>query len=225
MPTMDPAPWMQTFPALMDLEPEIRGRLAAKAQCLELPRDAQVFRPGDESRAYLLVLEGTVKVSMLTGEGREVLLYRVGPGEACLLTTACLLSGRDYAAEARCETEVRAVAIPSPIFQETLDGSSSFRAFVFELFSRRLGDLMGVIDKVAFQRIDRRLAAVLLQHDSKGEDPILLTHQALATELGTAREVVSRQLKTFERAGWVRLGRGEIRLLDRDLLRAMAQRD
>ena len=143
------------------------------------------------------------------------------PGESCALTTACLLGGENYNAEAVAETAIEAVAIPRARFDELISSSAAFRQFVFAAFSQRLSDLFKLVDEVAFQRIDVRLAHKLLELAGEGSD-LAMTHQQLATELGTAREVISRQVHELQRRGWIVSGRGIIKLVDRQALRRLA---
>ncbi|MEQ8604763.1 MAG: Crp/Fnr family transcriptional regulator [Marivibrio sp.] len=216
------ASWMQQFPALDGLPAAERQRLAAVAQSITLPADKVVFAPGRPPEHFMLLLEGVVRVQQTAPGGREIVLYRVAGGETCIMTTACLLSHEAYAAEGVTETEVKAVAIPKTAFDDLIATSPGFRQLVFSDYSNRIADLMHVVEEVAFERIDKRLAQkILARADVEGE--VAATHQALAVELGTAREVVSRHLKEFQRRGLVDLARGRLRLADREGLRALAE--
>jgi CRP/FNR family transcriptional regulator len=170
----------------------------------------------------LLLLDGTVRVQQVAENGREIVLYRVRAGESCVLTTACLLAYEDYLAEGITESMVRAAAIPRDVFEDLIASSTVFRRFVFTAYSRRITDLFVIIEEVAFGRIDIRLAQKLLQIGGDSGH-VRLTHSQLATELGTAREVVSRQLQEFHRRGWVTAGRGEITLDDPAAIGRFAQ--
>ena len=203
--------WLDRFPALAALEPETAKALVKGARVADLPAGQTVFRGGDECRDYLLVMDGSVRVQMTAESGREIVLYRVDAGETCVLTTACLLAHEAYSAEGVTETPVRAVVIPAGLFLDLLGRSEALRAFVFLTYGTRISNLMMLVEEVAFGRIDLRLARFLVERSTTGA--IEATHQALAVELGTAREVVSRQLKEFERRGWVELSRGRIGVL------------
>ncbi len=204
--------WLDRFPGLRALEPETAAALERGAQLVDLPAGQTVFGTGDECHNYLLVLDGSVRVQMTSESGREIVLYRVDSGESCVLTTSCLLAHEAYAAEGITETLVRAVAIPARLFLDLLGRSPALRNFVFTTYGSRIADLMILVEEVAFGRLDLRLARFLLKRGVQHE--VDMTHQALAVELGSAREVVSRQLKEFERHGWVKLSRGRIRVLD-----------
>ncbi|MGI9336191.1 MAG: Crp/Fnr family transcriptional regulator [Gammaproteobacteria bacterium] len=198
--------------------------LTRTARVVSLPAGARAFAAGAPCEHYLLLISGTVRVQQVSVSGREIVLYRVEGGESCILTTACLLAVRPYAAEGVTETPVEAVLLPRTTFERLMDRSAVFRRFVFSSYAHRLADLLVLVEEVAFGRLDVRLARCLLERgDSRGR--VGLTHQALAVELGSAREVVSRQLKEFERQGWVRRERGEIEIVDTSSLEALASRD
>lgn len=213
--------WLSLFPGLGALEPEVRETLSARGQMVRHKAGTVLFGQGKEPQSLLLLTQGTVRVQKVGESGREIVLYRVSAGESCILTSACLLAYEGPAAEGIAESDVEAVAIPRTVFEDLVAASAGFRQFVFAAYAKRLTDLFMVIDDVAFQRVDLRLAQKLLER-SGGEDEIITTHQQLATELGTAREVISRQLQEFQRRGWVRPLRGRLLLTDRPALAAFA---
>ncbi len=164
------------------------------------------------------MLEGAIRVSKISDQGREILLYRVTPGESCVLTSGCLLGHIDYAATGIAETAVTLVAVPLPLFEQLLARHEPFRRHIFELFSARLSDLMLLVEAVAFHKLDQRLAALLL-----ARGPTLhTTQQALADELGSVREIISRLLGSFADRGLVQLGREQIDIADAGGLRQLA---
>ena len=205
--------WIDRFPGLSKLDDEIRKTLTERSNIVDLPAGTIIFGPGKAPENLLLLLEGTVRVQQVAENGREIVLYRVQAGESCVLTTACLLAYEDYLAEGLAETAIQAVAIPRSVFEDLIACSSLFRRFVFAAYSKRITDLFVVIEEVAFKRIDIRLAQKLLEL-GRMSGHVHLTHQQLATELGSAREVISRQLHEFQRRGWVSTTRGDIELTD-----------
>ncbi len=195
--------------------------MLASAQTIDLPAGEIAFRKGDECRNFILVLDGCVRVQLSSEGGREVTLYRVKPGDTCALTTSCLVGKEDYPAEAVIEKDVTALMIPDQEFRQALLDSEVFRLFVFRGFSGRLCAIVARMEAVTLKTIDERLIEQLLQGDSDLLSNI--THQVLASEIGTAREVVSRKLRRFESDGLIRSSRGRIEILDRKKLGAMAR--
>lgn len=214
--------WIDRFEGLSKLPGEIRRDLIAGSSVVDVPAGTQIFAPGQSADNLLLLLEGTVRVQQKSDTGREVFLYRVHAGESCVLTTACMLAFEDYAADGIAETDVRAVAIPRATFDEMVGRSPVFRHFVFTAYSRRITDLFTLIDDIVFQRMDVRLAARLLEL-ADDKDVVHATHAHLATELGTAREVISRTLSEFHRRGWIQQARGEVRLTGREGLERLTR--
>ncbi|MDJ0698479.1 MAG: Crp/Fnr family transcriptional regulator [Woeseiaceae bacterium] len=209
-----------TLHGLDTLDEPAREDLLASAQRVSVEKDRFVFHAGDLCSSFLVLQKGSVRVQLVSASGREVTLYRIGPGGTCILTTSCLLGHENYPAEAIAECDVDALAIPAESFQAALDRSRSFRDFVFDGFSMRLTNVIRKIEQIAFTSIDARLAAALLARTERGTEA--MTHHELAVELGTAREVVSRHLKNLESRGWLQLGRGRIVVVDRSALEALA---
>lgn len=219
---MSQTDWTIHFPGLRKLEPSIGEPLVETSKIVKLPAGTRIFGLGQSPESYLLLLDGTVRVQQVSETGREIVLYRVSAGESCALTTACLMGYEEYQAEGIAETEVEAVAIPRGTFDDLIARSAEFRKFVFTAFSVRVTNLFKIIDEVAFSRLDIRLAQRLIAMvDAQGH--LSATHQDLASELGTAREVISRQMQEFQRRGWVTGTRGEIEIADRNALEDLAR--
>lgn len=218
------ADWIEKFPGLSKLEPAIRDVLTRKSAVVTVREGSVIFGPGKSPENLLLLLEGRVRVQQVSEAGREIVLYRVEAGQSCVLTTACLLAHEGYSAEGIAETDVRAVAIPRTVFDDLIAQSVTFRTFIFTAYSKRITDLFQIIEDIAFQRVDIRLAQKLLDLE-RGTGQIKATHQQLAAELGTAREVISRQLGEFQRRGWIRQSRGSVELVEPDGLERLAALD
>lgn len=209
--------WQQSFPHLYELNDAVINDLMNNAGTISMPAKATAFHQGDACSNYLLILSGRIKVLTRAENGREIVLYRLGDGDSCVLTTSCLFGNARYPAEGITETEVTALAIPAEKFHDAIQQSKPFREFVFSSFSSHLGSLIALVEEVAFGKLDIRLARHLLKHCTD-ITTIETTHQQLATELGSAREVISRQLKDFESRGWLKLHRGSIEILDKQSL-------
>ena len=207
------------YPALAGLPDAALARLLAPGAALHVPAGAEVFSEHQPCRGFPLLLEGSIKVVKLAASGRELVLYRVAPGGSCIITSSCLLGRTDYNARGIAETPLSLLAIPAPDFVALLVEHPPFRDFVFHLFAERIAELMQLVEEVAFARLDQRLAKALLARNA----PVLaVTHQQLADELGSVREIVSRLLKGFAAQGLVALGREQVTLLDREGLRRLA---
>jgi CRP/FNR family transcriptional regulator, anaerobic regulatory protein len=203
--------WAKHFPEFITCSDKTVISMMDSASLVTIPAGQQVFYPGKTCDYFVLILEGSIRTQLLSESGREVLLYYVLPGESCVLTTSCLLGGNRYPAEGVTEKAVTAFLINSSAFYRCVDQSPFFREFVFKNFSSRLSNVIGRMESVVFGAIDERLCRVLLQ---SGASLIVRTHQELATELGTAREVISRHLKRFESYGWINLSRGSVEIID-----------
>ena len=201
-----------TYPALTALADTLRG-----LPLHEVPAGTTLFREHEACAGFPLLLQGEVRVSRNTSQGRTLELYRVVPGELCLVSSSALFAQTALSAQGVTTRDTQLALLPPAAFRHAL-ADTAFRDFVLGLFAERMADLTALIEAVAFQRLDQRLAAALLGHGS----PIKTTHQALADELGTVREIVTRLLKRFERAGWLRLGRERIEVLDAAALRQLA---
>lgn len=213
--------WVERFPGLSRLEPPIKELLLSRSVIVDVPSGTTLFGPGNSPENMLFLLDGTVRVQQVSDTGHEIVLYRIHAGQSCVLTTACLLAYEDYAADGIAETTVQAAAVPREVFDDLVAQSKSFRDFVFAAFAKRITDLFRMIDEVAFQRLDVRLADKLVNL-ADSDNVVKTTHQKLSVELGTAREVVSRQLQEFQRRGWIEQARGRVSLLDMTQLKKLA---
>ncbi len=192
-----------------------QGRLMA------LPRGAGLFFPGDACSAFVVVRAGTIVVTLTAENGREIVLYRVGPGEICLQTFGCLINGGTYSAQGTAETDLEIEMIPAGDFERRMAGDPPFRRQLLVAVAARFGDLERLVADVALSGIALRLARALLRL-ADGRGCVNATHEALATEIGSAREVVSRHLALLARDGLIEATRGHITLLRPDALRALA---
>jgi CRP/FNR family transcriptional regulator len=208
---------LASFPELEELEEEHRGALLGSLQFNRLRGGDIAYRQGQHCRAYVMCLEGQTRVFKTSESGRAILLYQVGPGETCVLTTSCLMAGSPFPAESTAETDVLHAALPASVFHRLLGVSPRFRKFVLDNYGDLLSSLIMLVDEVAFASLDLRLAKRLLaEADAKGV--VAKTHQQLALDLGSVREVISRYLAEWERMGWVRASRGMIEVRDRAAL-------
>lgn len=192
------------------------GALPARA----VPRGVVLFHPGDSAKGFVVVLSGRIDVYLTGPTGREILLYAVEPGQSCIQTTLALMGDEPYSGEAVTATDAQIVLIPQALFRSLMEADTGFRCFVFQSLARRMQDVTRLLERVAFGRIESRLALALL--DVAQDGTVTATQAELAARIGSAREVVTRRLDAFARSGWVETDRGTVRLLDVAALRQAA---
>lgn len=201
------------LPFLQTASPEIIREFKANAYYAKIPSGRDIFVEGDRVDGIAIMMSGVVRVYKLGETGREITLYRFGEGESCVISANAILNQQDFPAIAQVEQDAEAVMIPAKVFSEWVRRYDPWRDFVFSLVSDRLASVMEIVDEVAFHRMDRRVASFLLNR-SKLQNPVMITHQEIANEIGSSREVVSRLLEDFSNRELVRLSRGEIQILD-----------
>ena len=212
--------WVKTAPSLASLDRDTAVRLNTLVP-IEVPTGTVLFSPGDAVKGYVIVLQGRVSVSLTGASGREMLLYAVTPGQSCIQSTLGLMGGEDYTAEAITDQDSRVVLLPKILFMQLINSSPSFRTLVFAAFSERMQTMMHLLEKIAFQRVECRLAAYMLERVDANSN-LTTTQQELATAVGSAREVISRRLDAWSRRGWVKTSRGAVQILDADALQSVA---
>lgn len=211
---------LERFPALADLPAERLDALLAHSQLIRASGGSVLFDEMQPCGGFPLVLEGSVRVVKAAPNGREILLYRVDPGEGCIVSGGCLLGHADYPARGVADTDVVLANVAPAAFRTLIVELEPFRRFVFAMYGQRLAEVMALVEEVAFRRLDERLAQLLVRRG-----PVLeATHQSLADELGSVREIVSRLLRDFAGRGWVKLERERVTVLQpQPLLRASGQ--
>ena len=209
---------LKQYPALRGLSDAEFGRVLDEGFLRSVPAGTVMFDEAQPCSGFPFVLDGAIGVSKLSESGREIQLYRVEAGESCILTSTCLLGQIDYNAHGVALAPTQVFVLPRPTFERLLAASEPFRRYVFRLFADRISDLMQTVEAVAFKRLDQRLAGLLLERGPQ----VRATHQQLADELGSVREIVSRIVRTFAEQGLVRTGREQILILDEAGLRRVA---
>ena len=208
------------LPILQQANTQVIRELQQAAFFAKIPKGRDVFLEGSQVDAIALLISGVVRVYKIGETGREITLYRFGNGQSCILTANAILSQKTFPAIATVEEDAEAVMIPADTFRDWVVRYGPWREFVFDLLSQRLSTVMEIVDEVAFRRMDARVAAVLLNR-VRVQNPIRITHQEIASELGSSREVISRLLEDFSERGFIRSRRGEMELLDREGLAAI----
>lgn len=201
---------LQLFPVLNQLPPSELQALLSGGQMVDLPAGQMLMQQNTQCQHVPLVISGQLRIFKLAPNGREMTLYRTGPGETCLASVACRISGEDFPALAQVETAARLFMIPIVVYDLLLAHKEFWKDFLILTLYRRLTETMIVLEAVAFERTDRRLVAWLLTNSDHGKRHIRTTHETVAVELGTAREVVSRLLGDIRQKGLITMSRGSI---------------
>lgn len=212
----------QVLPFLKNTDSQISRDFRQSAYYARIAAGKDVFVEGDSVQSIALILSGNVRVYKVGENGREITLYRFGLGESCILTANAIMNQQTFPAVALVESEAEAVMIPAAAFRDWIRRYEEWRNFLFDLLSQRLAAVMSIVDEVVFHRMDARIAALLLRKAEQGS-VIQITHQEIAAELGTSREVVSRILEGFESAGLIGSARGQIEILDTRELEGRAE--
>ncbi len=212
----------QTMPFLQTAEASLVREFQDAAFFARIPVGRDVFVEGDHVDAIALLISGAVRVYKIGESGREITLYRFGHGESCILTANAILNQKTFPAIAVVESEAEAVMIPAETFRDWVRRYDVWRDFVFDLLSQRLSSVMSIVDEVVFRRMDARVATLLLTRTRRGS-PIHMTHQEIAAELGSSREVISRILEGFVSSGLINSSRGQVEILDQEGLQARAE--
>lgn len=209
------------FPVMAGLPGNIREKIFQTGQVIKLPQGQMLMQQNQQCRYIPLVLSGILRVYKVSAGGREITLFRTGPGDTCLVSIACQLRDEDFPALAEVEEEATLLMLSTSVYHECLDGQLAWKDFLVSTLYGHLLTSMDILEAVAFDRTDKRLIAWLLEKSGGRTTVIKTTHEAVAVELGTAREVVSRLLGDLRERGIVNLGRGRIEVKNPSALRIL----
>lgn len=202
-----------TYPALAEIQEPAWFEILERARSVHVPANTRFLKEGDHCDGFVLVLEGVVRIYQLAKDGRTVTLYRVNPGDICILSLNSLVQNQPFTAFAETESAVNGLGLSSRDFMTAMRVSESFSRHMLGKLVEHYRDLMGLVQDTVFNRLDMRLACLLGRlFERVRSNTLHITHQELANELGTSREVISRILKEFERQDCIRLSRGRIHL-------------
>ena len=213
----------ELFPVLQQLPETARQIIFSLGHMVVLPNEQMLMKQNQECQFIPMVMSGKLRIYKLSPNGREMTLYRIGPGETCLISIACQIKGEDFPAMAQVEGKTQLFMLPSFVCHDVLSSNLSWKDFIITSIYSHLTDVMETLEAVAFDRTDHRLVLWLLNKSDDKNSAILCTHEEIAVELGTAREVVSRLLGELKNKGIVTLGRGKIKIKDPEQLRLLAE--
>ena len=172
-----------------------------------------------ECIGILLVKSGTLRVYMLSEDGKEITLYRISSGDVCILSAACVLQAITFDVCIDAVSDCDVIQISSAAFSKVMGENVYAEAFAYKLATERFSDVMWAMQQILFMSFDRRLATFLIDESAaQGSESVKMTHEEIARMMGSAREVVTRMLKYFSSEGWVELSRGMVKILDREKL-------
>ena len=201
---------LRLYPILTKLEADHLNFTLENLKMVRYKSGQTMWTEAEKMQAHPFVLDGFGRVFKLAPNGRELHLYSVGPGDSCVLATGSMVNDSTLNARAICDRDYELMGLPLPAFKDLVEKSKVFRDYVMSDLSLHLTQLTDMVTAIVFQKLDQRLAASLVSKIN----PILTTHQALADELGSVREIVSRLLKNFADRGWIELQRGQINVLN-----------
>lgn len=211
------------FPVWEKLDIEMKENLLTQGKHISLLADQFICLEGDLCNQLPIIISGSVRIYKIGESGREITLYHLEQGDSCIMTASCIISQKKFPAFAISETEVEAIIIPANKLREWVRYNPPWQEYIFGLLSQRLANVIEIVEEVAFRRMDCRIASYLLNNSDNNSKTLRITHEAIAQELGSSREVISRILKTFEGQGLLSLSRGIIQLKSCQELEKIAQ--
>ncbi len=217
--------WLDEIPGLKQINDGIWQEALKESETVNFPAGTKLVHCGDSATHFVIVIHGVVRVFQTAETGREICLYRVRRGQICVLTLTKLLTTKNVCAQAVADEDVRALAMPMEYFHRLLAESDAFRSYTMRSIAESFNEVLQLVAHVSFQRLELRLACLIgkLAQAEPSPSPMLkVTHQEVANELGTTREVVSRILKDFEHMGCIKLRRGSIEVLSGETLQGIA---
>jgi CRP/FNR family transcriptional regulator len=216
--------WRQHYPQLAAITDPAWVEAIQHTEPVTVPGGTQAYVTGDECRNFLLLLNGNIRVYASGRGGREIVLYRIQPGEFCILSLVSFLQGRSFPANAVTENQVQALVMDRAVFNGAMKKSPALSDIMMMELSNRFLEVINRVQELAFEPLDLRMANLLCSRfREENGATIEITHSQLAQELGTTREVASRMLKDLERGNYINLSRGSVSLCDDGAIGRMYQ--
>ena len=212
MKTLSKNEFRRHFPNFQPCPDQLVEEIMASLRPHHFQKDTMVFHENDTCSVLAFLLSGKIRVFMLGDDGREITLYDVREGETCILNVACILSSNPYPARAMVVQEGDAYIITAADFRRLVDRYAEMRTFVYAGLGGRLISMMKLVEAVALRRLDERLWDYIVAKEQDGA--LNTTHQRIANDLGTSREIISRLLEELERKGSVSLSRSKIEIIN-----------
>lgn len=194
-------------------EKNIKDAISETGQIMEIPEGEILIDIGQYIKMMPLLLSGSLKILREDNDGKELLLYHVHPGETCAMSITCCMGDAKSSVRAVAEEDTKLIALPTRIMDEWSNQYPCWKHFIMRTYQRRFEELLNTIDSIAFQKLDDRLERWLKEKTARSPDRVIqITHQEIASELHSSREVISRLLKKMEHQGTLELGRNKIKM-------------
>ena len=211
----------ENFPFWNDLSPIDKETMCRTAHQIQFKKGMNIH-DGNECTGVILVKTGSLRLYMLSEDGKEITLYRIFPGEMCMLSASCVLQTVTFDVFVDAEEDCECYVVDGGAYSSVAENNPNIKIFALETAISRFSDVMWVMQQILFMSIDKRLAIFLIDESTRiGSDRIELTHEQIAKYIGSAREVVSRMLKYFTNEGIVESSRKGVLILDKKRLRAL----
>jgi CRP/FNR family transcriptional regulator len=201
---------LEKFPFYKELDDKAKQFLQMSLKPVTVPKDSILFFQGDICDGILFLTSGEVRLYIQSEDADEITLYHLNPGEQCIVNTASTLSQTEAIASAVTLTEIEGYILDMYSVKELAHNSNAYQSFLFSIYTLRMGNLAQLVNDIKFKNLDQRVMDWLR---SKEQNEIQTTHEAIANDLGSSREVISKVLKSFENDGIIELGRGLIKLM------------
>lgn len=204
----------ELIPFFNEADPKIENEFQQHSILQKFPRSTFVSMEGDSCNYFPIIKSGIIRVYKISASGQEMTLYRIKRGESCILTISCLLSNNHFPAVASVEEDCEVILIPAKTITEWMGKFDLWNEYVYDYLAKVLINVISLLEDITFKRVDIRIAEYLVKAFLSKGKIIKSTHQEIASDLGTAREVVSRILKDFEKQKLIAVKRGQLIIED-----------
>ncbi len=202
--------FISLFPMFGSIQGSLAHQIVDHSTYESFEVGTQLYARGDDCPGITFLLDGEIRVFMRSITGREITLYDVLPGETCVLNASCIMAKCNYMANAEAIDDGAMLYLSRDTFLELMARSKRMQSFIFTFFNQRFSEILELVDEVTFGKLDVRLADYLIEKAENNE--LHTTHQTIANDLGSSREVISRLLKDFRRKGRIELARNHIQI-------------
>lgn len=207
--------YVSRLPYWNDLEKDEKEAVTRSTVIREYKKGAYIYGMQDACLGMVYVQKGSIRVFLMSEEGREVTLFHIGEGDSCILSASCVMGEISLEVQLVAEMDTEILAVSAGTYKKLMESNLKLRCFTYELSTKRLSSVVWVMQQILFAHFDERMARFLLtEYEKTGSTKISMTQEEIAREVNSAREVVARMLRQFAEDGWIEVGRGTITLKD-----------